>query len=339
MIYFGSDDTELFKAAHLGTANVEDKVVFFHNSDKECAAKYKVDDKPTMAFFRKFEEKQLNFHEPATVDAVKAWYNPRMVPTLFKFTDEEIETVFGKQQNTLILFRKEDDEDLAYATAFKAAAEANKGKMLFSYSDGTVPIQEKLAEFMGVTEKDMPTLRCIKPDKMVKYSYDTEDGSRKTSELTVESVTAWVNGLVDGTETPHLKSEPIPESNDAAVKVIVGKTFDQIAMDDSKDVFVKFYAPWCGHCKKLAPVWDELGEAYKDNSNIVIAKFDATANEAEGVNVRGYPTLIFYPKGDKKNPVNYDGERDLEGFKKWLSENAPTLKGDAGSSEAVKEDL
>ena len=98
---------------------------------------------------------------------------------------------------------------------------------------------------------------------------------------------------------------------------------------------MKYYAPWCGHCKKLAPIWDELAEFYKDDKDLVIAKFDATANEAEGVEIRGYPTLIFYPK-DNKAGVDYSGERELKDFKKWLSENSGVLKAkEAGTHDEL----
>lgn len=338
MVYFGEEGNDLFSKGHIGVANSEEKILFFHTNDADCKTKYNVADKPTMSLFRKFEEKQTNWNGDADVEKIKAWFAPLMVPTLFKFTDEEIDTVFGRQQSCMILFRKEEDESAAWVKVYEEAAKANKGKLLFSYSDGSVPIQEKLAEFMGVGEKDYPTVRVIKPDKMLKYNYDSEDGTQKTAAMTVDSITKFVESVVDGTASPHLKSEPIPESNDGPVTVIVGKQWKDIVHAD-KDVFVKYYAPWCGHCKKLAPVWEELGEAYKGDSNMVIGKFDATANEAEGVQVRGYPTLIFYPKGKKDEPVTYDGDRDLEGFKKWLSENAPTQKSGGASGDATKEDL
>ena len=89
---------------------------------------------------------------------------------------------------------------------------------------------------------------------------------------------------------------------------------------------MKFYAPWCGHCKALAPIWEELGAETASIADLVIAEVDSTANEIDGIEVRGYPTLKFFAKGDKKKPKDYEGDRDLDGFRAWLKENSAAYK-------------
>ena len=237
-----------------------------------------------------------------------------MVPTVFAFTEDEIEAVFGQQQNVLLLFRAETDNESAFQKVFEEAAVTHKGKILFSFAGTANQIQGKLAEFMGVTEEDFPTLRALLPADMKKFNYD---GDVKT--VTIDSIGTFIDGIKDGSLKPHLKSAAAPETQGNVV-IVVGTEFEKLVMDPTKDVLVKFYAPWCGHCKKLAPVWDELGEIYKDNANVVIAKFDSTVDESDGVEIRGYPTLKWFPRGNKEGET-YEGERDLPAFQKFIDEN------------------
>jgi len=153
--------------------------------------------------------------------------------------------------------------------------------------------------------------------------------------MTVEDITKFVNDFEEGKLTPHMKSEEIPAENDGPVKVVVAHQFEEIVLDASKDVLVKYYAPWCGHCQRIAPHWEKLGEHVKDFGDIVIAKYDATANENEQVTVEGFPTLIFYPK-DNKEGVPADG-RTFNGLRKWLKENSAAYKS-AFPDEEVEDD-
>merc|ERR1712059_128221 len=151
-------------------------------------------------------------------------------------------------------------------------------------------------------------------EDMVKYK--PEDPA-----LTEANFRHTVTQFKEGKLKPHLKSQDLPEDWDKeGVKVLVSSNFDSVTMQEDKYVMVEFYAPWCGHCKKLAPIWDELGEHFKDNENIVIAKIDMTANELETVKVRGFPTIKFF-KADN-TVVDYAGGRNLEDFVKFLTPGA-----------------
>ena len=139
---------------------------------------------------------------------------------------------------------------------------------------------------------------------------------------------------------PHLESEEIPETATVdGLTTVVGKSWQDIVMDDSKDVFVEIYAPWCGHCKKLEPIWKEVARITEGVEDLIIAKMDGTANEAEGLNIKGFPTLLMYPKGNKKNVKDYGkNSRDTEGaFLKWLSENSAVYKAAGEAKKAERE--
>jgi len=101
---------------------------------------------------------------------------------------------------------------------------------------------------------------------------------------------------------------------------------------------LEFYAPWCGHCKKLSPIYDELGLSYKNQNDVVIAKMDATTNDPpKGHNIQGFPTIKkFFPTNNKAG-VLYEGDRSLESLKKFIDDNKSAAQAQDGLREEIKQ--
>ncbi|XP_033640968.1 thioredoxin domain-containing protein 5-like [Asterias rubens] len=119
----------------------------------------------------------------------------------------------------------------------------------------------------------------------------------------------------------------------------------ELTMDTFKDHvakgnhFVKFYAPWCGHCKKLAPVWDELAEGFSHNEDITIAKMDCTDNRkvCNEYGVGGFPTLKFFKDGAVVD--TYKQARDHKSLKDYVSKmmSAPPVEEPKKEAAPVEE--
>lgn len=134
---------------------------------------------------------------------------------------------------------------------------------------------------------------------------------------------------------PHLRSQPRPSKQSGPVQVVVGSTFEDIVLDVGKHVLVEFYAPWCGHCKALEPKYKKLAKKLKDQDSVVIAKFDATANDApSGFEFTGFPTIFFVSAGSNEISV-YSGEREVKEMNKFVRKQANIKK----TKKKTKEEL
>jgi len=135
------------------------------------------------------------------------------------------------------------------------------------------------------------------------------------------------------------QSEP-EETGDEAVKTLVGSNFVREALVQDKAVFVEFYAPWCGHCKKLAPEWEKLGKAFKHRDDVVIAKIDATENDTPE-SVDGFPTLVIYPVGCAEIGCGetYTGSRNSQELITYVNERVPESELETSSEGVDKDEL
>eukprot|EP00536_Pseudo-nitzschia_multiseries_P004848 jgi/Psemu1/189159/e_gw1.85.103.1 len=104
----------------------------------------------------------------------------------------------------------------------------------------------------------------------------------------------------------------------AAAVELTEANFDEVTA--GKVVFIKMFAPWCGHCKKMKPDWDKLMDEYKDSETQLIADADCTAEGkpiCDSNGVRGFPTLKY---GDPSDLQDYQGARSYEALKKFIDE-------------------
>jgi protein disulfide-isomerase A6 len=108
----------------------------------------------------------------------------------------------------------------------------------------------------------------------------------------------------------------------SAVVDLTPSNFDAVVLKSGKPALVEFFAPWCGHCKNLAPVYEELATAFTYAADkVTIAKVDADDHKSLGkrFGVQGFPTLKWFD-GKSDKPVDFDGGRDLESLAKWITE-------------------
>lgn len=336
VVAFAAEDSELLKT-FLKLADVlRNDVNLAHTSDPELMKKY---GEGVVTLFRpkhlhtKLEESTVDVTADSVSDMqklIKQHYHGLVGHR----TNDNVKDFSG--MNVVAYYNvdyKKDPKGTNYwRNRVMKVAMKTKGEIKFAVSK-LDDFQHEIEEFgVGYTPKEKQPIVLARDAKNNKYIM--------SEEFSVDNLQSFVNDLLEGKLTPYLKSEEVPESNDGPVKVAVARNFDEVVSDD-KDTLIEFYAPWCGHCKKLAPIYDELGEKMKDESGVTIAKMDATANDVpSGFEVRGFPTIFFVPKGRKQSPVTYQGGREVDDFVKYLAKHASDeLSGYDRNGKAKKSEL
>ncbi|KAH9421950.1 Protein disulfide-isomerase A4 [Dermatophagoides pteronyssinus] len=154
-----------------------------------------------------------------------------------------------------------------------------------------------------------------------KRRYAMEPADEFNDQVLIDFVLAVRTGKIN----PVLRSQPIPKENPVNnLWTVVGETFQQLVIESKQhDIMLQFYAPWCGHCKALMPIYQELAKKFEhENDRLRIMKIDASSNDfPEWFDVNGFPT-IYYIRRDQgpRKPILYQGDRKLEDLNQFIQD-------------------
>lgn len=252
-VAFAAEDDKLTAEFAAAAERHRDDFLFGQVSDA-AAAKAEGVTPPAIVVYRSFDEPKTVYSGDVNGADIGIWVNSLSVPILAEVSGENYATYASSDKPLAYLFVDPTEDNAATLDGILPIATEFKDKMNFVWIDA-----RKFADHgkaLNLHEAKWPSF--VIQDLKTQLKYPMEQNGAVDSAAAKTMVQQYLSGAL----SPSLKSAPIPETQDEPVFTLVGKQFDEVIFDDSKDVFVEFYATWCGHCKRLKPIWDQLGEHF-----------------------------------------------------------------------------
>ena len=270
---------------------------------------------PAIVLYKDFDEGKSVFSDEFDVEAIAKFAKTASTPLIGEIGPETYAGYMEAGIPLAYIFAETPEERKELAETLKAVAEEQRGVVNFATIDAKAFGAH--APNLNLKADQFPAFAIQEMAKNQKFPFDQD------KEITYDAIKAFVDDFVAGKIEPSVKSEPIPETQEGPVTVVVAKTYNDIILDDTKDVLIEFYAPWCGHCKSLAPKYEDLAALYgasEFKDKVVIAKLDGTANDVPD-QIQGFPTIKLYAAGAKDAPITYSGPREVADLISFIAEN------------------
>lgn len=339
--YLPSDDKKGNEAFN-SLAESERDNFLFGSSDDAAVAKAEEVEQPSIVLYKDFDEKKAVYTGALDSESILAWVKVASTPLVGEVGPETYAGYIKAGIPLAYIFAETAEERETLADEFRPVAEKFRGKINFATIDAKAFGAH--AGNLNLDTNAFPAFAIQDAEKNTKYPWD------QAKDLSAKEISDFVQDVLDGKIAASIKSEPIPDSQEGPVTVVVAHTYQELVIDNDKDVLLEFYAPWCGHCKALAPKYEELAKVFSENpeyaAKVTVAKIDATANDVPDT-IQGFPTIKLFPAGSKDQPVEYSGSRTIEDLAKFIAANGKhgvdavaeinkPKEEEAASSEAAK---
>ncbi|KAJ0006743.1 hypothetical protein Pint_29771 [Pistacia integerrima] len=318
---YGPDYQEFLKAA-----TSDNEIQFVETSNSEVARVLYPDIKATNHFLGLVKSEPVRYTEfdgAFKMDKILQFLEYNKFPLVIKLTEINNIKVYASPINLQVFVFAKADELKSLHEPLQNVARKFKGKIIFISVD---ILDENLA-------KPFLTIFGLEESKnTVVTAFDTKISSKflLESDPTESNIEEFCSRLLHGTLSPYFKSQPIPDNTDASVKIIVGKTFDDLVLGSPENVLLEVHTPWCINCETTSKQMEKLAKHFKGLDNLVFAKIDAAGNEHPKLQIDDYPALLFYPADDKANPIKLptkQSSKDLASFiNKQLKDQDQGLK-------------
>jgi len=339
VVGFVKEGSDEYKALEANAKEMRDNFVFGYIDDAELAKKAGA-AVPGLVVYKQFDEGKAVFEGKMTEEAIKEFVNVESVPLMDELGPENYSKYMESGLPLVYLFTADAEDKKTVGAWCEAIAKKVQGKLNFVYIDATKFSGH--AKFLGLKE-EWPAVIIQDVKQNTKYPFPQDKKIEK------EDLEKFFDDFQAGKLEPYVKSQDVPEKQEDGVYNVVAKTFDEVVLDKSKDVLLLFYAPWCGHCKKLAPTYIEIAEEINntEGSKVLVARMDATENDIPPTSpwndLEGFPTVILF-KADDNTPIVYEGDRSKDSIYEFLKKNAvnevkvPEKKEEEKEEEEKKEE-
>jgi hypothetical protein len=234
-------------------------------------------------------------------------------PKVMNINAKNSEKIFRYRLPVIVVF--DDDYNNQSMKEFTESVQDLYFQGLFLKSKLTEPNSAIIADLLGVTQEDFPTLRILQfgSNRLQRFKYE--------GKWTKTAIREFIDSYIDKKEPEYFRSEQPEDNTGKALHKIAKSNFDSLVQNTQNDTVVIFTSEKSPNEKKVNLAYEEAANKLKGVKNFVIGRVNLDKNDFVHLNLAHLPLIQIFKKGTSvMDPVKYNGEITAEGFVKFISE-------------------